>query len=78
MDCINILDAKQAIIKLLKDYDRNNRKERCSEVLVKNSNKRFYPTALRVTLSPTRSTTPPKTHVTTKSAAIPIVGDRLG
>lgn len=52
MDCINILDAKQAIIKLLKDYDRNNRKERCSEVLVKNSNKRFYPTALRVTLSP--------------------------
>lgn len=41
MDCINILDAKQAIIKLLKDYDRNNRKERCSEVLVKNSNKRF-------------------------------------
>lgn len=35
MDCINILDAKQAIIKLLKDYDRNNRKERCSEVLVK-------------------------------------------
>lgn len=34
MDCINILDAKQAIIKLLKDYDRNNRKERCSEVLV--------------------------------------------
>lgn len=52
MDCINILDAKQAIIKLLKDYDRNNRKERCSDVLVKNSNKRFYPTALRVTLSP--------------------------
>lgn len=52
MDCINILDAKQAIIKLLKDYDRNNRKEHCSEVLVKNSNKRFYPTALRVTLSP--------------------------
>lgn len=52
MDCINILDAKQAIIKLIKDYDRNNRKERCSEVLVKNSNKRFYPTALRVTLSP--------------------------
>ena len=52
MDCINILDAKQVIIKLLKDYDRNNRKERCSEVLVKNSNKRFYPTALRVTLSP--------------------------
>ena len=38
MDCINILDAKQAIIKLLKDYDRNNRKERCSDVLVKNSN----------------------------------------
>lgn len=52
MDCINILDAKQAIIKLLKYYDRNNRKERCSDVLVKNSNKRFYPTALRVTLSP--------------------------
>lgn len=52
MDCINVLDAKQAIIKLLKDYDRNNRKERCSDVLVKNSNKRFYPTALRVTLSP--------------------------
>lgn len=52
MDYINILDAKQVIIKLLKDYDRNNRKERCSEVLVKNSNKRFYPTALRVTLSP--------------------------
>ena len=27
---------------------------------------------------PLRSTTPPKTHVTTKSAVIPIVGDRLG
>lgn len=28
--------------------------------------------------SPLRSTTPPKTHVTTKSAVIPIAGDRLG
>lgn len=52
MDCINILDVKRAINKLLNEYESNNRKERCSEILIKNRDKRFYPTALRVILSP--------------------------
>ncbi len=52
MDCINILDVKRAINKLLNEYESNNRKERCSEILIKNSDKRIYPTALRVTLTP--------------------------
>lgn len=52
MNSINIIDAKQVIDKLLKEYESNNRKEICSEILVRNNNNRIFPTALRVTLLP--------------------------
>lgn len=52
MNSINIIDVKQVIDKLPKECESNNKKEICSEILVRNNNNRIFPTALRVTLLP--------------------------